>query len=258
MPRQPLAEVFGFPIDNQSGTAVRHRTETLCPFNNRVPECTKDKIADPLGVCSIHQGAGTAITCPVRFKEDWIIAEDAAAFFFPPGATYKRISEVRLDDADGKSAGNIDLVLARLDERGRIIDYGAVEIQAVYISGNVRNPFKHYMADPAGRQGFDWSGKPFYPNADYLSSSRKRLGPQLVYKGGILKTWGRKLAVALDQGFWNTLPKLTEVPGTKAEVAWMIYDLKKDERNVYKLQRQAVHYTTLGDSRIDLISSLPG
>ena len=43
MPRQPLAEVFGFPIDNQSPQAQRHRRLKLCPFNNRVPNCTKIK-----------------------------------------------------------------------------------------------------------------------------------------------------------------------------------------------------------------------
>ncbi|MBP6823685.1 MAG: hypothetical protein KA368_19200, partial [Acidobacteria bacterium] len=37
----PLAEVFGFPAANQSDTARRYREHRLCPFNNRVPNCTK-------------------------------------------------------------------------------------------------------------------------------------------------------------------------------------------------------------------------
>src|SRR5437660_399630 len=53
MPRQPLAEVFGFPIDNMSEEAQRHRKHRLCPFNNKVANCTKDKASDPLGVCSV-------------------------------------------------------------------------------------------------------------------------------------------------------------------------------------------------------------
>ena len=87
MPRQPLVEVFGFPISDQSEEAKRHRHHRLCPFNNRVPSCTKDKIDDPLGVCSIYEGEVPTIVCPVRFREAWHIASDAAEIFFPGGCS---------------------------------------------------------------------------------------------------------------------------------------------------------------------------
>jgi Restriction endonuclease NotI len=48
MAKQPLAEVFGFPIDNVSSDADRYRKNKLCPFNNKVPSCTKDKAENPL------------------------------------------------------------------------------------------------------------------------------------------------------------------------------------------------------------------
>jgi hypothetical protein len=84
MQRHPLIEVFGFPANDLSPEAERYRRLRLCPFNNKVPNCTKDKANDPLGVCSISERDGAyAITCPVRFRQDWLIAEDAAAFFFP-------------------------------------------------------------------------------------------------------------------------------------------------------------------------------
>lgn len=76
MPKQPLAEVFGYPIDNQTPEAIRHREKRLCPFNNKVPNCTKDKANDPLGVCSVYETDTVAITCPVRFRQDWLIADD--------------------------------------------------------------------------------------------------------------------------------------------------------------------------------------
>ncbi len=85
MPKHPLTEVFGFPIDNFFDRAQRYRKHQLCPYNNKVPNCTKDKANAPLGVCSIFSGENhIAITCPIRFRQDWLIAEDAAAFFFPP------------------------------------------------------------------------------------------------------------------------------------------------------------------------------
>lgn len=213
----PLAEVFGFPTDNASVSAVRHRLKKLCPFNNKIPNCTKDKANDPLGVCSVFEGDHLAITCPIRFRENWIIADDGADFFFPPDARWTSLTEVRLKDKHGKSAGNIDLVLVSYDRNGKVIDFGALEVQAVYISGNVRNPFEYYMNDPVGNARMNWRGKPNYPGPDYLSSSRKRLAPQLIFKGGILNTWKKKTAVALDLGFFNTLPKLKEVQKQKAE-----------------------------------------
>jgi hypothetical protein len=153
-----MAEVFGFPIDNNSPDAIRYRGKRLCPFNNKVPNCTKDKANDPLGVCSVHEGESIAITCPVRFREDWLIADDAAAFFFPTGATWTSLVEVRLKDKRGQSAGNIDVVLVSYDDRGRVINFGSCEVQAVYISGNVRAPFEYYMEDPDSRFDMNWRG----------------------------------------------------------------------------------------------------
>lgn len=246
---QPLAEVFGYPIDNLSEAANRYRSKKLCPFNNKVPNCTKDKANDPLGVCSVFEADHTAITCPIRFRENWLIADDGADFFFPPDARWTSLTEVRLKDKHGKSAGNIDLVLVSYDRHGKVTDFGALEVQGVYISGNVRNPFEHYMKDPASQANMNWRGKPNYPGPDYLSSSRKRLAPQLIFKGGILNSWRKKSAVALDQGFFDTLPKLKEVPKSKAEIAWLIYDLDHDKRkNRYSLVRKKIVYTGFDDA----------
>lgn len=227
MPDNPLFEVFGFPPDNMSEQAERHRSNRLCPFNNKVPNCTKDKAEDPLGVCSITDGGTPTITCPVRFRQDWRIATDTAEFFgFSPG-TWTTLQEVRLNDAHGRSAGNVDLVIVSYDDQGQITDFGSVEVQAVYISGNVRQPFRHYMEDPRTRQQMDWTATQV--RADYLSSSRKRLMPQLVYKGSILRSWGKKQAVALHRAFWNTLPKPPEVTREQAEIAWFVYDLERSK-----------------------------
>ncbi len=224
--KQPLAEVFGHLVDDQSPQAIRYRSRRLCPFNNKVPNCTKDKAKDPLGVCSVFHNDAPAITCPIRFREDWIITDDAASFFFSEDTAWSSLTEVRLNDAQGKSAGNIDVVLVAYDDHGKIFDFGALEIQAVYISGNVRDPFEYYMKDPKSRGQMDWSNQPNYPRPDYLSSSRKRLAPQLLFKGGILHSWQKKIAVALNKNFFDTLPSLTTVHKSKADIAWLIYDLE--------------------------------
>ncbi len=161
----------------------------------------------------------------MRFRQDWLIADHAADFFFPSGTNWTALTEVRLKDSDGGSAGNIDVVLCAYDEKGLVYDFGALEVQAVYISGNVRNPFAHYMADPAKRAKMDWTQEANYPRPDFLSSSRKRLAPQLLFKGGIIHAWKKKSAVAIDETFFATLPKIPAVPREECDLALLVYKL---------------------------------
>jgi hypothetical protein len=259
-PKHPLAEVFGFPVGDMSAAANRHRIKRLCPFNNKVPNCTKDKAQDPLGVCSIYHESEVAITCPIRFRQGWLIADDAADFFFPASAAWTTLTEVRLKDADGGSAGNIDIVLCAYDTAGHVYDFGALEVQAVYISGNVRHPFARYMESPAKNATMDWTVEENYPRPDYLSSSRKRLAPQLIFKGGIINAWGKKTAVALNKGFFRTLPKLPEVTKAEADIAWLIYDLKqptKDGSN-YEMFLDRTVYTRFEPALNQITKSRPG
>jgi hypothetical protein len=255
----PLVEVFGFPIDNLTSEAERYRDGKLCPYHNKVPNCTKDKALDPLGVCSIFEDdKNIAITCPIRFREDWLIAEDAAKFFFPRNTSWTSLTEVRLRDGNGQSAGNIDVVLVAYDANGKITDFGSLEVQAVYISGNVRNPFEQYMRNRRENTAINWEG-PNYPRADYLSSSRKRLAPQMIYKGGILKQWGKKQAVALHKGFYATLPELPAVEPQEAEIAWLLYDLGFDEAvNRYRLVRDRIVYTAFEPALLKITTAPAG
>jgi hypothetical protein len=260
---QPLAEVFGYLVTDQTEIAKRYRSHRLCPFNNKVPNCTKDKARNPLGVCSINHENEVVITCPIRFRQDWIITDHAASFFFAEGVKWTSLTEVRLNDATGKPAGSIDVVLVAYDDAGKVVDFGALEIQAVYISGNVREPFEYYMEDPASRASMDWSNKANYPRPDYLSSSRKRLVPQLVYKGGILHSWNKKIAVALNRTFFATLPTLKQVPKDQADIAWLVYDLKihADDNHKpgrYYLTKVDEIFTDFESALLSITTPLPG
>jgi restriction endonuclease NotI len=244
MPKNPLAEVFGFPASNMSQDAVNHREGRLCPYHNPSGlNCTKTSATDPLGVCSIFDNNKIIVTCPVRLRQDLSVLADAAHFFFP-NKRYVALTEARLKDKHGKSAGNIDIVLAALDEHNKVVDFGAIEVQAVYISGNVRKVFNEYMKDPAANHAMEWPSKN-YPSPDYLSSSRKRLVPQLMFKGGILHEWGKKMAVVVHRGFFDQLPPLREVSERNADLAWFIYDLRYNSTaNRYNLRHSRTKYTT--------------
>lgn len=255
--KQPMAEVFGFPIENQGTRANHFRNCKLCPFGNVSPNCTKDKADSPLGVCSVIHNDDKVITCPVRFREDWIIIENAAKFAFPSGALWTSLSEIKLVDADGQSAGNIDYVVVQCDpETKEIVDFASVEVQGVYISGNLRNGFEEYMLHPS--TDFEWKNKN-YPHPDYLSSSRKRLVPQLLYKGGIFKSWNKKQCVVIQESFYNTLPQLPEVPKENADVAWFLYDLVFDPKDCqYHLSLVRTIYTEFSKALLTVITPKAG
>ena len=136
MPNHPLAEVFGFPTDNLTEEADRHRRDRLCPFGNAVPNCTKTSLENPLGVCSVHGAGGeTVITCMVRFQQSWRIASDAAGFFFPPGAAWTSQTEARSKE----NRGSKSVVLLSYDALGRVIDCGILEIEMASVPDKTRS-----------------------------------------------------------------------------------------------------------------------
>lgn len=239
---QPIAEIFGFPITNQTERASRYRDNKLCPFNNLVSNCTKNSLDFPLGVCSLNHKNKPVIICPIRFREDWQIVSDAAQFIFNGKVAWTHIGEVRLKDKHGKSAGNIDYVLVSYDDKGRLLDFGSLEVQSVYISGNLTGPFTAFLENPT--PDFSWTQAFKYPKPDYLSSSRKRLIPQIIAKGSILKQWNKKQAVALQTSFYNTLPVLPEFDKAESDLAFFLYDLHSDETTqTLSLKLSRVVYT---------------
>jgi len=238
MPKQPLAEVFGFPIDNLTPLARYYRENRFCPYYNGVPHCTKDTPMNPLGVCSIHDGEHPVIICPVRFRQDWIIVDDAASSFFPLGTSWTSLAEVRLEDKCGRSEGNINIALVAYDNDGQVSDFGALEVQAVNISGDLRRPFECYMKDPEGYCDMQWTGQLDSPWPDYLPSLQQRLAPQLIYRSRILNNWRKKTAIAVDRSFFDSLLLLPGVTSDEAEIAWLVYDLVLgSEQNQHKLIR---------------------
>jgi hypothetical protein len=244
---QPLGEVFGFPIDNETERSKRYRTNKLCPYNNIVSNCTKNSIEFPLGVCSLNHKDKQVIICPIRFREDWTIISDAANFIFESKTAWTHVGEVKLKDKHGKSAGNIDYVLVSYDDKGRVLDFGSLEVQAVYISGNLTGPFTAYLEGPSPL--FSWPKAFKYPKPDYLSSSRKRLIPQIIAKGSILKQWNKKQVVALQSSFFNTLTTLPEFDKNESDFAFFLYDLiPDDEIKVLTLKLQRVVYTKFANA----------
>ncbi|MGH2501150.1 MAG: NotI family restriction endonuclease, partial [Ktedonobacterales bacterium] len=126
---------LGFPWTNFPQRPSGIAAESSARTTTGVPNCTKDKAENPLGVCSVIEQDHAVVTCPIRFRQDWRIADDAADFFFASDVKWTSLTEIRLNDRHGRSAGNIDVVLVAYDGDWLVTDFGALEVQAGYISG---------------------------------------------------------------------------------------------------------------------------
>lgn len=278
-PRFGIGEWFGKSITLMNGAERRALAEeVLKPKSERIPQpcpfkSTKDEglCNKEGGVCSLRmysygvdpstgramgvpiagkQGALRA-TCPYRFHEaktvfNWVgevILDDSLpnlvgeVGFLEAGAT--------TDSAGGEDVGRIDMVLVSsktIDAEKK--DWAALEVQAVYFSGSsMRAEFNAYadktcnwVIFPAGHR-----------RPDYRSSGPKRLMPQLQIKVPTLRRWGRKMAVVVDQSFFDSIGEMDNVPHiSNADIAWFTvgFEEVKDSTQMQLVTRE-VRYTTL-------------
>lgn len=244
-------------------------TGTPCPFQAGT-KCNKKG-----GVCSLRLyqqaadgpvgGSGPLITtCPQRFLE-------SSAIFGWVGETLLQtrepivLSEVgfldrlRPDDApqddeqDSRDfIGRIDNVLVHPSKEP--LDWCALELQAVYFSGkSMRNEFK--MLAEAEKPALPYPAKHRRP--DWRSSGPKRLLPQLQTKVPTIRTWGKKMAVVIDDAFFSSLVGLEpEKHLSNAEIAWFIVRYEP-AANGWKLVPRDVVFTKLEASVKSLTGGVP-
>lgn len=86
--------------------------------------------------------------------------------------------ELRLPQRKGSGAYFVDWVLAKLDERGELIEFTAIEVQTIDTTGNYRSARIALMENReiiSNTVGLNWE------------NVSKRIIPQLIYKGQILQ-----------------------------------------------------------------------
>ncbi|EKN5095833.1 NotI family restriction endonuclease [Serratia marcescens] len=290
-PRFGIGEWFGDNLIQLSGEERHHlasevlkpkkdRKAQPCPFQARKQDaiCSKDG-----GVCSLrlysydsHPDNGRAVgisvagkqgelraTCPYRFHEGlevfkWVgetILGDPEPLlvgevgFLEAGAS--------TDSEGGDDVGRIDMVLvSSKTSAGAPMDWAALEIQAVYFSGNaMRGEFEAFADSsvdwvifPAGRR-----------RPDYRSSGPKRLMPQLQIKVPTLRRWGKKMAVVVDRAFFDSIGEMDNVSDiSNADIAWFIVRFEEVEgQKRTRIVRDEVRYTTLERSVEGLTGGKP-
>ena len=222
-----IPEVFGFGIENHSKEVWDSRNAKTCPFRGN--QCTKVSKTDPLGICSFSDGQSAAIVCPVRFLEKNRIFRDAGRLAFGDGAKIAAFPEVRILKIEGEDGerdrkiGKVDFLLGQVVD-GEVIDFAALEVQAVYISGtSVRPSFDEFL----GTQGPSNSYVPVDRRPDFRSSAQKRLVPQLQLKVPVFRRWGKKFFVVVDSQFFSALPSFPRTSRSNSELTWLSYPVEK-------------------------------
>ncbi|MEI6194310.1 MAG: NotI family restriction endonuclease [Verrucomicrobiota bacterium] len=214
----------GFELLTPAERFTRAKTEcetdailgVACPFQADA-KCNKKG-----GVCSLRQyqqigddpvtGVGPVITtCPQRFLENnaifqWVgetlLQTKDAVVLSEIGFLDRLRSEESEEGEDEDSSdfiGRIDNVLVHPSRQP--MDWCALELQAVYFSGkSMANEFK--MMAEKENESVPFPAKHRRP--DWRSSGPKRLLPQLQTKVPTIRTWGKKMAVVIDEAFFVT------------------------------------------------------
>jgi hypothetical protein len=206
-----LVEFFGYTPTDITGFGYASKRE--CPFVNAA--CTKPRH----GGCSLEQRSEQPIIiCPNRlYDSGFAMLADIAVQAFGEGVKLTPADELLIAKQEGSFSGNevavfgrywgselsipqprnadedetggfyIDYVLARLDDRGNLAEFTAVEVQTIdTASGNYNDqaaayfqglPFTDARGNTPGwsQVGLNWA------------NVSKRILPQLIYKGYVLR-----------------------------------------------------------------------
>lgn len=203
-----LVEFFGYePGDTRAAQFVAQR---LCPFTHG------DCIKPDHGACSARQATGLpVIFCPNRLYADGhrALLEVAQEVFGSETRLVDR-DEARLLRATDKLTGNeavlfgrgwgrelplprppragggqsgsyfVDWIIAKLDARGVLQEFTAVEVQTIDSTGNYTDQASAFFAG----QPFEGAGGRGFSNAGFnWENVNKRILPQLIYKGHVLR-----------------------------------------------------------------------
>jgi hypothetical protein len=263
------------PKQRSERAKIEIETDTLtgnpCRFQKDI-RCNKKG-----GVCSIRlyeqiddgpvACSGPLITtCPLRFLEDdkifrWVgktILGTEEPIILKEIGFLDRLKPKSLmagsdDNGDRDFIGRIDDVLVHPSRTP--LDWCALELQAVYFSGtNMKREFSMLSATRRGPVPFPAGNR----RPDWRSSGPKRLLPQLETKVPTIRTWGKKMAVVIDQAFFESLVGLEQEKYlSNSEIAWFVVGYDQSGPNGWVLAEREVVFTKLDSSVKALTGGIP-
>lgn len=199
-----ISEFFGYRATDNSEIALRAAASKICPFIGSYCVKILGRSNEYSGVCTIRQvkiDSPDVICCPIRiYAENYKILHEIAFMAF--GAKLNlyagRVAvskakkengaiavfgkgwggELRLPKRKGVGSYFVDWVLARLDGKGELIEFTAIEVQTIDTTGNYQTARKSLIYNRElvkDTVGLNWE------------NVSKRIIPQLIYKGQVLQ-----------------------------------------------------------------------
>lgn len=199
-----ISEFFGYCAEDNSSKALKAVADKKCPFLGTT--CTKlfGRTREVSGVCAIRQkrsGSPSVICCPNRiYADDYKMLRTISKMAFQQvlplysgrAAVEKAKTdggaiavfghgwggELRLPQRSGVGSYFVDWVLARLDAKGELVDFTAIEVQTIDTTGKYSDAQQALKKDRrivADTVGLNWE------------NVSKRIIPQLIYKGQVLQ-----------------------------------------------------------------------
>ena len=229
------AEIFGYPIRDQTPEARRVRSAHQCPFKGRT--CGKQsRLLDiPFGVCSAELNGQVRALCADRFTQQGSFAgvprvfENIAKHHFGDTNNIVFFPEFKLPNV-----GNIDYVIVRHKAMSPVVDdFVAVEFQAdsTTSTGRLVGAMNDFMG------GEDVTGQSYQFGFNTYDSI-KRAMTQLMNKGIVYETWGSKCYWVMQDYIYQNL--VTR------------YGFKKDGYSPEHATRFALYDIVTNGERLDL------
>jgi hypothetical protein len=256
-------------VDSIRGLYCPFQRDTLC--NKKFGVCSL-QLYEQIGKQPVTLTGPLVTTCPNRFLEDdiifrWIAEEilrtsdpivlRQIGFLYPferpeSGIALEPTAQNEFDDDKRDNIGRIDNVLVHPSKTP--IDWCAVELQAVYFSGKaMKHEFK--MLSEAEIHEIPFPAAPRRP--DFRSSGPKRLLPQLQTKIPDISNWGKRMAVVIDEAFFETLIGLEPVKHlSNAQIAWCVVKYERQANN-WRLVPKEIVLSKLDSSVKALTGGVP-
>lgn len=199
-----------------------------CPFINDT--CTKraQSVKGPYPLCSVFQpqGRGRKRTkrfvclCPKRFFEIDILKEVVDRCWpGEPPLNPQYVHEIKMSHF-----GNVDFVVADIDDAQKVRQFVSVEVQAVDCTGSVYDAYEalitNTMLDQEPKFGLN------------LANVFKRYVSQLIGKGYYHHHWGTKIVSVVQDLLLDDIRKRTNFPDVsldQANIIFMAYEFGPDE-----------------------------
>ncbi len=198
------AEIFGYPLQNESKEAQTTREHHWCPFADEVCNKRSGLLKYPFGVCSVEHHSELHAICPRRFREVGNIAgisrvlEDVTRHYFGDFDNVISFFEVKLPNI-----GTIDCVLVRHKPlKAEVDDFVTIEFQADSTTGTgqVVQGMRDFF------DGVNVRGKSYAFGLNTYDSLKRSM-TQLLNKGVVYERWDTKCYWVIQEYIYANLVK---------------------------------------------------